>query len=236
VTKPIPKDQQKKRGPKPKDGEPSPKPSLKPDEKPVVKIDGEPSVSLKPQNTPLKDLAARIVAERGGDPKLAKEPKAKSDSKPTAAKAPEKKKEMEPVDLETVDALAGAMAAGEAEAAAIAVPSDHADDVRKRSAGILKFAWKYHFIQNGINGFPSWAILLVAHFATLLMILSPNKDRIVSWYNDFTGKVPDPKAKGNDGKVVDEKPKPSVPAPVTALPNAESGELKKPADPNAFGG
>lgn len=197
MTKPIPKELQKKRGPK---GKADANVETK---KPAV-LPVEPNVSGggASNNPPLKSLVERVLQERAGSPEQAREPRAKAETKKPEAKAAPKK--ADPVDMEMVDALAGALADGEGAIASFAVPAAQADQVQSKVSRMLKFAWKYHFIQNGITGFPSWAVLLVAHMGMGVMMLKPNMERMQTAWDEFTGKV---EKKKPEGKVVDHKPK-----------------------------
>lgn len=141
-------------------------------------------------------MAASILAAREGDPSKAKKPTPKGPApetpgKDTTVKDVKKKAKTpaEEADPEIADTLAGVLADGEASLGAMLVPPDKEDKVQKLGSRMLKYAWKYHFIQNGVNGFPSWAVLLIAHLGFAASLIAPNKERVMGWWDDLLGKI-----------------------------------------------
>lgn len=157
----------------------------------------EPVVSSTSSEAPakketLKDLASRVLADRQGDPSKARKVTAKPAAADPLKKSPaakEARRTMEEADPEVADALAGVLADGEASLGAMFVPDDKAERVQSFGSRILKYAWKYHFIQNGVNGFPSWVVILVAHLGFGAALILPNKERLEDWWKGLSGKL-----------------------------------------------
>lgn len=172
--------------------------------KPAPSSTPSPNVSPVSSN-PLSDLAKRVLAERAGDPARAQTPGGKkAASTGTATDTPKKKKEITPVDPDIAKALAGVMADSEAEAAAMAVPAEHAEKTRANVSRILKFGWEFYFVREGVDMFPGWAVLLIAHIGAAAATIRPNMEGISKWFDEVRGKVKTPP------KVYDEK-KPEAP-------------------------
>ncbi len=185
------------KGATPAPSKPLPPPSVDPKKPAVVS-------SVTPEKSDLKGLAARVLEARAGNPEKARTPAAK---KPDAKKPDAKKvtRDVEDVDPDVADSLAGVLADGEASLGSMFVPPEKQEKVEKLGSRILKYAWKYHFIQNGVNGFPSWAVLLIAHIGFFAALVLPNKEKIGEWWDGMTGKLK-PKPTPHNVPTAEQKP------------------------------
>ncbi len=194
-----------KPGPKPRPGAARTATPVRPsaNSRPVtpVKPSDDSSSSGAPKKG-LRDLASEVLGRRGGEERRKREFVGPGAKDRTDEKGKRYREEAPVVDELQAEALATVMGEGEAELGSFFVPDDKAEAFVARVSKMLKHAWKYHFIQHGVN-LPSWVLLLLAHVGMGAAMLAPNKDRVGKWWDGLMGKV---EKKGEHVPTKPEKP------------------------------